>query len=206
MAGSRNYLRVRGEYIATRLYKIVYEELPPRTRRIRGMAHSIRVGIGTTSAYAENTLTFCRILSRRWNYLRVRGEYPATIESLIREVELPPRTRRIPLGDGIKWVWDRTTSAYAENTLRIQTARVHDRNYLRVRGEYCQWWPTPRHARELPPRTRRILFRGDLSLNHRGTTSAYAENTSVIVFTFCGLRNYLRVRGEYLAHSNRPRA
>ena len=33
--GAWNYLRARGEYIATRMYKIAYEELPPRTRRIR---------------------------------------------------------------------------------------------------------------------------------------------------------------------------
>ena len=35
-----------------------------------------------------------------------------------------------------------------------------------------------------------------------GTTSAHAENTSVIVFTFCGSRNYLRARGEYYSRAS----
>ena len=33
---SRNYLRVRGEYVLAIAYAKVYVELPPRTRRILG--------------------------------------------------------------------------------------------------------------------------------------------------------------------------
>ncbi|VEI98378.1 Uncharacterised protein [Corynebacterium matruchotii] len=57
------------------------------------------------------------LLSRSlWNYLRVRGEYPATIESLIRKVELPPRARRIPITSNSTDTRSGTTSACAENT------------------------------------------------------------------------------------------
>ena len=90
-----------------------------------------------------------------------------------------------------------TTSAYAENTLMCAAGMLAAWNYLRVRGEY---FPVAQHRHqvsELPPRTRRILFRGDLSLNHRGTTSAYAENTFVNSTVVAENRNYLRVRGEY---------
>ena len=73
-----------------------------------------------------------------------------------------------------------TTSACAENT---------PINYLRVRGEY---------AHKLPPRARRIPVQGVLEVINVGTTSACAENTR----HECGprrlLRNYLRVRGEYI--------
>ena len=52
---SRNYLRVRGEYL-----RLIHDE---------------PIGRGTTSAYAENTLPHACIKSPMRNYLRVRGEY-----------------------------------------------------------------------------------------------------------------------------------
>ena len=51
-------------------------ELPPRTRRIHFLAVQLRVADGTTSAYAENTLALECFVKQKWNYLRVRGEYP----------------------------------------------------------------------------------------------------------------------------------
>ena len=70
-----NYLRVRGEYIATRLYKLAYEELPPRARRILFRLMPDGFSKGTTSACAENTFGPVRSFPHRGNYLRVRGEY-----------------------------------------------------------------------------------------------------------------------------------
>ena len=52
---SRNYLRVRGEYRPCRGKNGPPTELPPRTRRIQLEAVEGRVGVGTTSAYADNT-------------------------------------------------------------------------------------------------------------------------------------------------------
>ena len=51
---------------------------------------------------------------------------------------------------------------------------------------------------ELPPRTRRIHLGRDPKMRERGTTSAYAENTCQTNASSNPLRNYLRVRGEYL--------
>ena len=51
---------------------------------------------------------------------------------------------------------------------------------------------------ELPPRARRIPCRNALPWLVRGTTSACAENTANLSPTDGSLRNYLRVRGEYL--------
>jgi len=113
--GSRNYLRVRGEYSISHT-QISYDlELPPRARRILPSPLFNEFPHGTTSACAENTTrapkklvcagNYLRvrgeyqghgILPGRWgNYLRVRGEYPKQChkERLIRE--LPPRARRI---------------------------------------------------------------------------------------------------------------
>ena len=132
----RNYLRVRGEYVSGRNILCLSLELPPRTRRIppSKMCHSNL--LGTTSAYAENTMRVPTAQSLRRNYLRVRGEYNLHHRFCIQHLELPPRTRRIPPRYGSK-----------EN---------YHGNYLRVRGEYGlsnNLYSTPL---ELPPRTRRI--------------------------------------------------
>ena len=50
-----NYLRVRGEYLATRVQNALYWELPPRARRILQTLPLHHMNIGTTSACAENT-------------------------------------------------------------------------------------------------------------------------------------------------------
>ena len=50
-----NYLRVRGEYIRLQRCRSNKQELPPRTRRIRGVFICAINVTGTTSAYAENT-------------------------------------------------------------------------------------------------------------------------------------------------------
>ena len=50
---------------------------------------------------------------------------------------------------------------------------------------------------ELPPRARRIPVMMVAGVDGGGTTSACAENTSVIRATLYTRRNYLRVRGEY---------
>ena len=113
---SRNYLRVRGEYLVCPHSCHRISELPPRARRILTRPTSLRNINGTTSACAENTMP--PIILRWWggNYLRVRGEYVTEPPSKIAVLELPPRARRI-LG-----VWRTmrglagTTSACAENT------------------------------------------------------------------------------------------
>ena len=56
---------------------------------------------------------------------------------------------------------------------------------------------------ELPPRTRRIHPGYDLRGPAHGTTSAYAENTIILVYDFFVQWNYLRVRGEYVIHGLR---
>ena len=50
---------------------------------------------------------------------------------------------------------------------------------------------------ELPPRARRILVRKTQKGHHHGTTSACAENTTLLARRTNRARNYLRVRGEY---------
>ena len=74
--GSRNYLRVRGEYPSALLGAFEQAELPPRTRRIHRVVDGETVDRGTTSAYAENTAFDHGFDTFDGNYLRVRGEYP----------------------------------------------------------------------------------------------------------------------------------
>ena len=71
-----NYLRVRGEYATVGWFSPRVGELPPRARRIRYHGEAKIVYNGTTSACAENTPFSIRKRHNRWNYLRVRGEYP----------------------------------------------------------------------------------------------------------------------------------
>ena len=173
-----NYLRVRGEYWTALRAETLDGELPPRTRRIHASAVAVWSGCGTTSAYAENTSGTGTCPPWVRNYLRVRGEYSRPTKSVGAPWELPPRTRRIlscvcgvPLALG-------TTSAYAENTLWTRTTHNAHRNYLRVRGEYRKALGGANVLCELPPRTRRIRTSPKFFSFARGTTSAYAENTS----------------------------
>ena len=132
------------------------------------------------------------------NYLRVRGEYPFVPPDSILVPELPPRARRILQRAGQVSVGGGTTSACAENTSWMIIWKIPKRNYLRVRGEYANQWPTPQKIVELPPRARRILCRPGVSDAAVGTTSACAENTVPPGRQRCRRRNYLRVRGEYI--------
>ena len=131
-----NYLRVRGEYIQAFRHGCGNEELPPRARRIPGALGCAACRHGTTSACAENTQPGHAYMGEQWNYLRVRGEYHPESSHPASWGELPPRARRIHnLGMPI-WESNGTTSACAENTVKIGQNRYKDWNYLRVRGEY----------------------------------------------------------------------
>ena len=113
---NRNYLRVRGEYPYRGGTFFLSPELPPRARRIHGIAHADPTPQGTTSACAENTCVRPVSMLIPRNYLRVRGEYVFSANSRTDQPELPPRARRILNkhrggGGGVG-----TTSACAENT------------------------------------------------------------------------------------------
>ena len=173
-------------------------ELPPRARRIRHQHAGGGRDPGTTSACAENT---CRAQSTpppHGNYLRVRGEYhPKSCRSPPRW-ELPPRARRIQIHFGNNSTKIGTTSACAENTQGRHSSFPTMGNYLRVRGEYPHNCYRSTASAELPPRARRIRYRGLAPLAYRGTTSACAENTADSILPPNVRGNYLRVRGEYL--------
>ena len=70
-----NYLRARGEYTPGPSRASRTRELPPRTRRIRGVGVLAAENLGTTSAHAENTTRGRVVRSPTRNYLRARGEY-----------------------------------------------------------------------------------------------------------------------------------
>ena len=131
------------------------------------------------------------------NYLRVRGEYSPNPDPVWLSAELPPRTRRILAHELGVTILMGTTSAYAENTADDVYVALHQRNYLRVRGEYDSFSSSAAFAWELPPRTRRIPRPPASPRSWCGTTSAYAENTQARGSTSGVVRNYLRVRGEY---------
>ena len=67
-----------------------------------------------------------------------------------------------------------------------------------MRGEYGGEWDSVPVVPELPPRARRIQLPKIEGFAHIGTTSACAENTGGIAKIKIDVRNYLRVRGEYL--------
>ena len=193
----RNYLRVRGEYTDKSLSGTPVTELPPRTRRIPARQLPARGERGTSSAYAENTISEHLHGTRLWNYLCVRGEYVLSqaVEQVI--LELPLRTRRIHTSTIDVPACCGTTSAYAENTIWALASTRTDRNYLRVRGEYFVRVKIRMKTWELPPRTRRIPADTASKPADAGTTSAYAENTLYSLVCVKFWWNYLRVRGEY---------
>ena len=152
-------------------------ELPPRARRILGKSLSVTMGIGTTSACAENTWGLNPTQPAPRNYLRVRGEYFAKLGAWGCRLELPPRARRIPISAEHLMDYYGTTSACAENTFPWSNRVFGVWNYLRVRGEYTLIVKKITLYRELPPRARRIHGNPTISIDLRGTTSACAENT-----------------------------
>ena len=193
-----NYLRVRGEYRFAPPVGVPYPELPPRARRIRVALLQKLVKRGTTSACAENTHKQHIGFGNLRNYLRVRGEYEPETGGEAYIPELPPRARRIHHGRYRHAVCFGTTSACAENTFAVSPRPRTRGNYLRVRGEYVTSYFVFIDPMELPPRARRILVNVKIRSGHSGTTSACAENTHVRHIIKETLRNYLRVRGEYL--------
>ena len=197
----RNYLRVRGEYPVLATLPSAAAELPPRARRIPGLAPRCLPRLGTTSACAENTRKKLRIVHETRNYLRVRGEYQSGWSGAKPPTELPPRARRILLRSGNPHHQQGTTSACAENTMKTKPRKGKKRNYLRVRGEYSLGSMSPAATAELPPRARRILMSSRVAGIVTGTTSACAENTAPHRTDPMDRRNYLRVRGEYRGRS-----
>ena len=162
------------------------------------MDRIVPFGSGTTSACAENTHRDGEHGINPGNYLRVRGEYSWKRGAGSPPWELPPRARRIRRRCGSTSKRLGTTSACAENTFGAELRNLASGNYLRVRGEYHPGRHHPGLLQELPPRARRIQKESRIVVFKLGTTSACAENTGIICEHFHFLRNYLRVRGEYL--------
>ena len=127
---------MRGEYVVVAWAEVSAVELPPRARRIPERHRKENHHAGTTSACAENTIGGRTPSCARGNYLRVRGEYPHSVSGQAPPGELPPRARRILLGENWKQTLHGTTSACAENTALKRQTRGYEWNYLRVRGEY----------------------------------------------------------------------
>ena len=107
---------MRGEYNGNRFFPTMTSELPPRTRRIQKHRVAAAAQLGTTSAYAENTLEWEPAFLTTGNYLRVRGEYIITYYNKTLSSELPPRARRILFAVFYINHMGGTTSACAENT------------------------------------------------------------------------------------------
>ena len=188
---------MRGEYQKPSPWQLSALELPPRARRIPKCKWGGKPPFGTTSACAENTGCIGIISVLTWNYLRVRGEYLPSLLAARHTSELPPRARRILTGGFGFLGFEGTTSACAENTSFPRLQQRLCKNYLRVRGEYT-WGATEScDQAELPPRARRILKATIQWCKTNGTTSACAENTTLILPDKGYFRNYLRVRGEY---------
>ena len=148
---------MRGEYRLMPDGFSKVEELPPHARRILMVGTCCFFGCGTTSACAENTAGFVMVWIVLWNYLRMRGEYPARPLKQHLPWELPPHARRIHAVYTYPAGQRGTTSACAENTPAGGDNQANRGNYLRMRGEY------------------HIQKRGDFPVG--GTTSACAENT-----------------------------
>ena len=127
----------------------------------------------------------------------MRGEYILSLTWAKPPWELPPRARRIHIEFDLGKAPVGTTSACAENTGLLRLINPPKGNYLRVRGEYGGILFKASTLVELPPRARRIPRDVPVQDQAAGTTSACAENTWIVALLLLGLRNYLRVRGEY---------
>ena len=128
----------------------------------------------------------------------MRGEYLRLMQYRKALLELPPHARRIPEDFTTETAETGTTSACAENTCGNSNPISHQRNYLRMRGEYAGVISELAPNRELPPHARRIPSNLIPKRHNTGTTSACAENTRLRCRKSTLTWNYLRMRGEYL--------
>ena len=69
-------------------------------------------------------------------------------------------------------------------------------NYLRIRGEEIHPTLAPPSPMELPPHTRRRVWRKRRHVAVGGITSAYAEKSAAQGHANTARENYLRIRGE----------
>ena len=133
----------------------------------------------------------------------MRGEYHTHSTPPSVSVELPPHARRIPHPFDTALRERGTTSACAENTAIMLRHVMQLWNYLRMRGEYIDMDLFRTRVQELPPHARRIRPRRPCCPHPAGTTSACAENTTLLAIRPFKLRNYLRMRGEYTCGTTR---
>ena len=131
----------------------------------------------------------------------MRGEYLRLMQYRKALLELPPHARRIPEDFTTETAETGTTSACAENTCGNSNPISHQRNYLRMRGEYAGVISELAPNRELPPHARRIPSNLIPKRHNTGTTSACAENTRLRCRKSTLTWNYLRMRGEYASAS-----
>ena len=97
-----NYLRMRGEEATRPHRQTIILELPPHARR-RVFGRWVRAKRrGITSACAEKRAGTSERFTRRWNYLRMRGEEWCSELCLYGCEELPPHARRRGGGGGAR--------------------------------------------------------------------------------------------------------
>ena len=191
-------------------------ELPPHTRRRVTGRMACTNSARTTSAYAEKRLQHQRPHTTHRNYLRIRGEENPQLKIYALGAELPPHTRRRGFAAATVTASFGTTSAYAEKSRKRDRTNARWWNYLRIRGEernlpvqHRQHKELPPHTRrraqidtirptlwELPPHTRRRGVPRAGRGHPGGTTSAYAEKSSIQLGKWRRGGNYLRIRGE----------
>ena len=89
---------------------------PPLTRGIRPSFSVLLEPSRITPAYAGNTSSLPRFLTRSWDHPRLRGEYPPSNRFLMVEKGSPPLTRGIRKINLHLIFSARITPAYAGNT------------------------------------------------------------------------------------------
>ena len=172
-----NYLRIRGEEHFDDWWAVADWELPPHTRRRAPNDTPALAPPGTTSAYAEKSISMIGGQSQIGNYLRIRGEEHRTTHQRWLHLELPPHTRR--RAECFMWYSGcyGTTSAYAEKSVSAMMPITTSRNYLRIRGEEFENPAPEAVSTELPPHTRRRANCKAVEIPSKRTTSAYAEKS-----------------------------
>ena len=112
----RDHPRLRGEYWMVKLTPMREAGSPPLTRGIRKTIARTRSHLRITPAYAGNTSSLPRFLTRSWDHPRLRGEYCYLIIKVPCPEGSPPLTRGIPGGADLRTGDIGITPAYAGNT------------------------------------------------------------------------------------------
>ena len=194
---SRDHPRVCGEHHRHDDAGQILRGSSPRMRGTPVPLLHARLALRIIPAYAGNTRSPMRSVSRCRDHPRVCGEHPMLFDTFVTTVGSSPRMRGTLHDWPIQVVVDRIIPAYAGNTAVLTTEDFFFWDHPRVCGEHICGNVNGGSLRGSSPRMRGTLVSPFRESAFRGIIPAYAGNTSSGKARGSSARDHPRVCGEH---------